>query len=263
MSLGLAGTWDGLGSIAAPPPPEADPVGYIRDTWDNFVNLPFIDLQHRAALARQAYLEQGNAIKAELARDAIVQLGELNKLHGRTVDRILELGQWIGLGAPGTVGVIPPAALAAITALALLVAYLIARWGALLTVVEKLEDGSITTEDLQAARDYVEPDTDILGAAVDVSKLLLWGFLGFVLLELVRSPAFGRLRSNPHLVEFRNNPPERRHPIGVNTYALAYQHDEDHSPYVHNFGADVRVYGLEDGSVLLEHVDGRPLWDDF
>lgn len=69
-----------------------------------------------------------------------------------------------------------------------------------------------------------------------------------------------RTRRNPPLAVFAN--PGGTH-LSERAYALEYQHAEDGKNYRHDFGAGVCVVLLKDGSVLLRHKNGKPLWGDF
>lgn len=61
----------------------------------------------------------------------------------------------------------------------------------------------------------------------------------------------------------RRAPARRRGRLGAETHELRYVHAEDGEAYRHEFGPGVEVWALEDGRILLEHRDGKPLWAEF
>ena len=69
-------------------------------------------------------------------------------------------------------------------------------------------------------------------------------------------------RSNPHVL-ILGNPPQEATLFSRAVELLEYHHVEDPADVVrfHEFGPGVRMYALEDGSILLKSSSKRrPLW---
>ena len=64
---------------------------------------------------------------------------------------------------------------------------------------------------------------------------------------------------NPPLVILHTNPPDEWGEV----HDLTYRHHDDDQDYIHEFGPDVQLEAQDDGTVLLSHADGRPLWGEF
>lgn len=246
----------------------SDAAEYLRDRWADFVALEpaILDLMHRAAVAAATAREAGDLATYESGRAIIRDLGELSKLHGRVVDKMREVGGWIGVDLAGAprghgLGAIPvPVALYTVFAgLALVVAWLFRRVEYQQELVDALEAGTITAGDLEALNEP-PPGTDVLGAAVDLGRLALWAFVAFVAWRIVSElPTF---RRNPDLVIFEGNPPGAL--IGEHVYSVSYRHAQNSAPHFHDFETPgVEMWGMDDGTVVLRHPDGRPLWHDF
>jgi hypothetical protein len=70
-------------------------------------------------------------------------------------------------------------------------------------------------------------------------------------------------RKNPSLVVFGANPRGAR-VFGTSVEAIYYRHAEDGQRYVHDFERkDIRMYGLNDGSVLIKGPRGVRIWEHF
>lgn len=252
----------------------SDAAEWIRDRWSAWLALEpaILDLQHRAAVVAANANQAGDAETYTQAREIILDLGKLGQLHLSISDKVRSLGSWLGLdslegyggGAPGTVGAIPvPVALATtFAALALVMGWLMSRVELQRSLVAGLEDGTLTREDLEALAEQ-PPATDVLSRGVDLARLGLWAFLAFVAWKLASE--VGGWRDNPDLLIFEPNPGDGAggELIGERVHALSYRHAEDGGPYVHDFGPEVELYGLEDGTVQLRHRRGRRLWRDF
>lgn len=231
---------------------------WIRDQWGAWLALEprILDLQHRAAVA----IQQG--ANPTLGREIIQDLGSLSQLHGKVTDKVVSLSGYLGLNLGGLGAVWVPFAIAATFAsIAAVMLWLMRRLDLQQRLVEGLEQGTLTAADLAALADS-PPGSDVLGTAVDMGKLILWGIMAYVALLALREAR--SFRENPDLLVFRPNPDDGEgERIGVETYALAYQHADNREPYVHNFGPDVEVWGEPDGSVSLHSRSGKRLWRDF
>lgn len=54
--------------------------------------------------------------------------------------------------------------------------------------------------------------------------------------------------------------------IGTDVHDIRYTHATEGKNYKHDFGGDVEVYAVERNGkrdLLLHHVNGLPLWDEF
>ena len=210
----------------------------------------FRSLQHRGAvLAARLPATDPKAAEARASVDAIARL---IRIHAATVRKVEEYGAYVGLGALA----IPPAILAALTALALIVAWVFREYEAQKQILDLIEAGTLTPAqavELKQASGPA-PGLDILGGFAQV------GGVGALVLLAVALVLFARRwRSNPELLTFHDNPG------GVwssRVYDLRYRHDSDGEDYVHDFKPGVRMQGLPDGSVRLFHPSRR-LWEDF
>lgn len=236
---------------------EEDPRGYLERMWDRFVALEpkILDLQHRAALAVQRARAAGDQQREDQARQVLLRLGDLAQLHIRIVDQAQGVAEYIGLGAYPTgtrLGAIPAAALAVITTVAALVAWVFRSYAAEERKLELIEAGVLTPE--QAAA--LDPGPRPAGLVGELRGVLLWGALAVVALMVAQR--FVGPRRNPPLMIYGRNPPG---PIGQDVHAVYYTHAEDGEYYVHEFDGDVEMVALDDGSVLLRAP--VPLWEDF
>lgn len=243
---------------------------FLRDQWDRFVGLysSIIDLQHRAATAAYEARARGDLEGEEMARRILDALVSLQRQHDTAVRTMEGIADTVGLGAWGGeytgLGAVPFAAAAAVSGLGLVVLWFFRAYAAEERKLELLEAGVLTPE--QFDRIHAGPAPAMLGQAAGIAKLLLWGlalFLGYRVAQeagLLKAAA-KRLRRNPPLVVFESNPPGGR--IGEEVMAVWYRHADDGLPYVHEFGPGVELYADDDGTVHLEHADGRELWADF
>lgn len=69
-------------------------------------------------------------------------------------------------------------------------------------------------------------------------------------------------RENPDLLVL-TNPPPRGELMGKRVYKIEYQHAKDGKNYFHDFGSDVRMEALPDGSVRIYSTKGRPVWGEY
>lgn len=231
---------------------------YLRDQWAAFLALgaSIIDLQHEAALVAQRARQRGDLAGELAAKDEIAKLGELNQAHSWAVHtyELEGLGQRLGLGA---VPAIVPAAL--FSSLALVVVWAFRAYGASAEKLRMIEAGTLTPEQAAALDPGPSPQMLFTGAT-DIMKLALAGLGLWIVAELVSAYApVRRARRNPPLEVWRANPPV----FGAGVYDVRYRHADDDHDYVHTFGPDVELAALPDGSVLLSHRDGLPLWDEF
>ena len=242
----------------APPltSPESDPVLYLRSRWAAFEGLfpALLALQHRAARLA-ATLPATDPRRAE-ARAAVDSIARLIRIQAATVARVETWGAYVGLGAVA----IPPAALAALTALALIVAWVFRAYAAQKDILDLIESGALTPEQAIAIKEASgpAPGLDILEGAEGIGRAAVLLVLAFAALALARNWQWKR---NPDLLTFHDNPP----PDAVwshRVYDLRYRHDEDGENYIHEFKPGVRLQALPDGSVRLSHPRRR-LWDDF
>lgn len=258
------GTWGGLGEYVASGLEER--VGtsveaakqYLRARWTEFLALGprIIDLQHEAALVAQRARARGDAAGEAAAKQEILRLGEMNKAHGWAIDtyNLKEVGQALGLGA------VPVAGALAFSSIALVVLWAFRAYAASAEKLRLIEAGVLTPE--QAAQLDPGPSPQMLfRGATDLATLAMWGLGLWLAFQLFTLYAPGkRARSNPPLDVWNANPPEV---LGEEVYAVTYRHDEDGRDYIHEFGPDVELEALPDGSVLLSHRHGLRLWDDF
>lgn len=231
-------------------------LAYLRERWAEFLSLGprIIDLQHEAALVAQRARERGDLAGEAEAKASILKLGELNKAHGWAVDtyNLESVGKALGLGA---VPLVVPAAV--FSALALVVVWAFRSFEAQAEKLRLIDAGVLTPE--QAAALDVGPSPQMLfTGAANIGKLALWGAALWVVYQLA---IMYRPRLNPPLEVWNENPPGGV--FGTSVYDLTYRHGDDEQDYVHEFGPDVELEALPDGSVLLSHRDGKPLWQEF
>jgi hypothetical protein len=153
--------------------------GYIREKWGAFQDLSrkIIDLQHRAALARQSATERGDTESAEAALALIRTLGDLNQWHNQITLRVEQLGVLTGLGS-----VIAVAGLG-VGALALLMLWAFRKYEAQERALEAIEAGTLTLDE------YLELDAAVgkaPGVGPDLGGLLKLAALGIGLYLLFR-----------------------------------------------------------------------------
>lgn len=237
----------------------AEALEYVRQKWAEFLNLGprIIDLQHRAAIVAFEAQARGDTQSAELARDVIRALGNLNVAHGRAIDtyELERVGDAVGLSAIPTAVVVAPAVA---LSLAAVVAWAFRAYAAEARKLELIEAGVLTPE--QAAALDAGPSP--VGVAQNLAKLVglaLAVYIGAQLFGIARG-FDGAWRRNPPLEVWRTNPPGT---FGDEVYDVRYRHSDDGLNYVHDFGPGVELEGLDDGTVRLYHRDGLPLWDDF
>ncbi len=241
---------------------------YLRERWDAFLNLSptIIDLQHRAAIAAYNAQQRGDTQGYDNARAVIRSLGTLNIKHGQAVDTMQSVASYVGLGTYTGLGlVIPAAQITAITGLALLVVWFFRAYELEEQKLRLVEEGLATPQEL-AMLDPGPAPAMVLGEAAGLAKVLLAGLVVWVGWQALQTSGVlkkvgRRAKRNPPLVLFDSNPPGGV--IGEETLAVYYEHAEDGEAYVHEFGPDVELIAEPDGSVRLEHRDGRELWDEF
>jgi len=242
------------------PETEEEAAGYIREKWEQFLNLwsRILDLQHRATLAKQASEAVGDTERALAAEIVFDDLGYLGRWHNDIVYRIEAFREGMGLGA------IEPITLSGgvigITVLALLVAWSFRRFAAQERALEAIEAGTVTAEQLIEMRSEDPPVRLVSGLA----ELLKWGAIavvGFMLLRGVQA-----FRPNPPLMLFHANPPDQGGEISNDVVAIWYRHNEDGELYEHRFERSlfdgVHMDAEPDGSISLYNPD-KPVWDDF
>lgn len=237
-----------------PPGDEAGALAWVRERWAAFAGLSsgIIDLQHRAALAKQAYDSRGQATQAAAARLIIEELAKLQRVHHSILTWAESAGAAVGLGA-----VQIPLGIAGITIVALLVAWAFRKYETQEEALELLEAGILTPEQFQEL-DILDPpgiSADVGGIAGGIGKWILFGILAWALLERARR---GPLLQNPP-VFLLGNPPGR---MSGNVLFVAYEHDEDGEAYIHEFTGGVEMEALPDGSIHLSHPD-LEIWRDF
>lgn len=230
----------------------SDAAEYVKEKWADFLNLGvrIIDLQHRAAIAAGAARERGDAVTEAAAKAMIRTLGDLNLLHGGAVDRLVPLAPYVGLGAI----VVPVAIATAFSALALVVLWFFRKIGLQEELLAQLEAGTLTEAGYLEAQEALGDIPGPIEAGADLVKWLVFGFVAWAAFQ-----AFGPPRKNPPLTVFNRNPPGL---MSRRVWALSYRHEADGEDYEHEFGPDVEMESLEDGSLLLSHPS-RPIWRDF
>ena len=231
----------------------SDAAEYLRDRWEDFLGLSprIIDLQHRAALARQGHVAQGETAKADAARALILELGRLNVIHGKIVDHFAELAPYVGLGAVA----VPVFLAAAFSTAAIAVLWFFRKMDIQEQALDLLEAGVLTEAGFLEMNEGLgaSPLRETMGLA----KLALWAFFAWVGLQ-----AFGVFRgprSNPPLVIFGNPPDDF---LSWDVVSMTYAHADDGQIYEHEFQGEVTAELLPDGGVLVSHPT-RSLWRDF
>lgn len=236
---------------------DEDAAGYISRTWDQFLDLSrkMIDLQHRAALAKQAAAQSGDFEREAAALALIEDIGYLNQWHNEIVFRIESFQENLGLGA-----IQLPIGVAAISALALLVAWSFRRYAAQERALEAIEAGTVTPEQMIALTGEDAPGELVSG----VSGLLKWGAIavvGWLFLQ-----AFQTFRPNPPLVLFHENPPGGSDMMSSDVVGIWYRHADDEELYEHRFERSlydgVHMDAETDGSIRIHHPR-KPVWDEF
>ena len=232
----------------------SDAAEYVREKWAAFLDLPrqIIDLQHRAALAAQAYRSQGNE-SGELAAQAMIRvLGELNQTHGKILDTYQYLAPYVGLGAIA----VPVAVAAAFSTLALVLLWYFRKFAVQERALDMLEAGTLTEAGfLQMNR---EVGASPLQETTSIAKLVLYAVLAFVALKMVTQ--LGPVRENPQLM-IMGNPPAA---FGSRVHYIEYEHvDEPGAIYHHTFRPGVTMEADEDGTVTLRGKGNRPVWREF
>jgi hypothetical protein len=253
----------------------ADARQYLRDKWGAFVAFgpTVIDLQHRAAEAGFRAREAGDTERQELAKQIIRRLGDLNVAHGRALDTMAGVAEWVGLsGYPG-LGAVPVAAVTAITGLALTVTWFFAAYNAEARALAAIEAGTLTAAEYASIKSGVSSmPGQVLGGVADLGRLALYGGALWLAYQvwIVYAPARPkrRARRNPPLVTLDTNPGRGSGTVGAETfgervYAVLYRHADDGGEWVHEFGPGVEMHANDDGSVTLAHKRGRRIWEEF
>lgn len=240
--------------------PVENAIAYLQAKWHQFLELSpsIIDLQHRAAVIAAEAQQEGDATTHDQAKAVVTALAKLQTAHDWVLNKIEAVRDVVGLSgwgtAPTQLGAIPIAQVTIITTVALVVVWFFRAFAAEERKLDLIEAGVLTPEEA-AALDAGPMPGNVLGSVAEIGKVLL---VGFALWLAYR--AWEGYRSNPTLQVFDVNPPEA---FGEEVYAVWYRHADDGNPYVHEFGRDVEMTALEDGSVLFEHRRGLPLWRDF
>lgn len=71
-----------------------------------------------------------------------------------------------------------------------------------------------------------------------------------------------RTRKNPVLA-IMGNPAPRMRVFSGNVHSIAYTHRGDGKDYRHDFAGGVHMAALADGTVLIYHPQGLPVWREF
>jgi len=151
-----------------------DALHYVKDRWEDFVNLypQILDLQHRAAVQAYNAKEAGDFDTYNAARESISDLAALAQLHQKALADFSYLRAFV----PGLGQVVSLIWAGAVVALAGLVAFIFARFGAEQHVVNLLEQGKVTPE--QAAA--ILAQTDRGGSLSAVSSTVKWAVAGLL-----------------------------------------------------------------------------------
>lgn len=223
---------------------------YVRERWHAFLALEprIVDMQHRAALAAQSYAQRGNTELANAAKALIRELGNLNLLHGKIVDRFRDLAPYVGLGAVQ----IPVVLATAFSTAAIVLLWYFRKYAIQEQALEALEAGTLSEAGFLQMNQELGPSP--LREGMDLAKLALWAFVGWLALQAFTVG----FRRNPPLVVF-GNPPEL---ISADALDISYIHADDGNPYVHEFEGGVELEALPDGTVLISHPN-KPVWRDF
>ena len=231
---------------------QSEAAEWVRERWDEFVALEpkIVDLQHRAAVLGAQRKDAGDLQGHAAAVAMIRELGTLNQLHGKLVDRFHELAPYVGLGAIA----LPVAVATAFSALAIAVLWFFRKVSLQEELLEELEAGTLSEEGYIAAQRALGEMPGPMGEATNLARWIVLGVLGFFALQ-----AFQTFRQNPPLTVWEN-PPEDL--LSTRAWSLAYRHLEDGLDYQHDFGPGVRVETLPNGDVLLWHPEHR-LWREF
>ncbi len=243
----------GLGQVA--PQDEGGALAYVRAQWAAFEALSpgIINLQHRAALARQSYTAQGNQLQADAALLLIQQLARLQQIHHKVLTWAESAGAAVGLGL-----VQIPIGIAGVSIVALLVAWAFRKYAAQERALELLEAGVLTPEQFRQL-DILDPPgigADLGALAGGLGKWALIIIVGLVLLEATKRGRF--FDDNPPLI-LMGNPPG---PLSRDVAFIGYEHEDDGEHYIHEFEGGVEMEALEDGTLAIGHPT-REIWRDF
>lgn len=236
------------------PQGESGALEYIREKWAAFESLSprIIDLQHRAALAKQSYEQQGKPTQAAAAREIILQLAKLQQVHHSVLTWGSNAAAAVGLGA-----IQIPIGVAGVSIVALLVAWVFRKYAAQERALELLEAGVLTPEQFRQL-DILDPPgigSDVAALAGGIGKWVLFIIVGLALLEVTKRNTF---LSNPPLLLF-GNPPG---PMSEDVAFIGYRHNDDGEWYIHEFEGGVEMDALPDGSLSIGHPR-HEVWRDF
>ncbi|HUT98890.1 MAG TPA: hypothetical protein VM054_07435 [bacterium] len=248
-------------AAAGLPSSGTDPVLYLKSTWVRFRDMfpELLALQHRAA-SLAATLPPSR--EKEEARASVDEIALLIRVQARTAKRIEESRGFIGLGAV----IIPPAILAGLVALALIVAWVFRSYAAQAKILDMIEAGTLTPSEALELMDAAGPMPDMsvlggLGIGTVLGAAAVFGILWYMQRGRRRSNPCLPPSENPQLMILGANP----QPDGLwsrRVLSLDYVHDDDGEPYTHTFRGGVRMQALEDGSVRLFHPRRR-IWRDL
>lgn len=236
------------------PTDETGALAYVREKWAAFESLSprIIDLQHRAALARQAYTSQGNQLQADAAKLLIEQLAKLQQVH----HSILTWGE-AAAGAAGLGAVQIPIGIAGVSIAALLMVWVFRKYAAQERALDLLESGVLTPAQF-AQLDIMDPPgigADLSAMAGGIGKWALLIILALAVLEGMKRNQFFQ---NPPLVLF-GNPPG---PMSEDVAFIGYRHTEDGEWYMHEFEGGVTMEAEPDGSISIGHPS-KEVWREF
>lgn len=233
---------------------EAGALAYVREKWAAFEALSpkIIDLQHRAALAKQSYESMGRQTQADAARLLILQLAKLQQVHHAVLSWAEGAANALGLGA-----VQIPLGVAGVTVAALLVAWIFRKYEAQEKALDLLESGVLTPEQFNQL-DILDPPgigADVAGIAGGIGKWALFIIIGLAVLEGMKRDAFFK---NPPLI-LMGNPPG---PMSEDVAFIGYQHVEDGEWYLHEFEGGVHMDAMPDGTIRVSHPE-KKVWKEF